>query len=942
MNSFFTLLLTYVLGGLTFIPLLILFVLVHAYLTFPHRPSPQLESPPPLRDDTIRDSSDDGNNIASDPDALAKKFSGSQEKDVAEGYFAVCREYVPGGINGKPPQRTTPAGEVIAEESPSVYQSMYRSLFDKKQAPTLEPDKSNGKNTTKRARNVFYVVLRHGHLMLYDDSEQVEVRHVISLAHHDVGVYGGGNEIPEGELWIKRNAICLTRKGKPSNITSPTKPFYFFSENCSAKEDFYFALLQNQERDGSETSLPPLVQHFETKHVISLVQRLHSSEEQLQTRWINALIGRAFLGIYRTRAVENLVRMKITKKISRVQKPSFLSGIILQKIDLGESAPFVTNPRLRDLTVVGDCCVEADVRYEGNFRIEISATARIDLGARFKAREVNLVLAVVLKKLEGHVLLRFKPPPSNRVWVSFETMPHLEMSIEPIVSSRQITYGIILRAIESRIREVLAETIVLPHWDDSPFLSTIGQDFRGGIWVDDRREADPPPSTEVPDEMPEDEAETKAPIPSSPNLPPIIIDDRSASTPALVEPSRAGFFSRRGHKVSHSLTENETGASSGVQKHPEPPRAIRSQSFAIASSPTISADLSNIDAEKMDSKSKPTDAASFMTEISNRSQPSSPAVEGHAGSVISKPTSLIGRNKSGSVSSASSTHQKSSDELGTSQATITKPGTLGGRSTPPSPIGTSSRTNTQDSASSQQTRLRSLAKTLAPSEIRQQNIMSAANAAKNWGWNTLSRKSKTNGASNAERTGTPEHPIGRGRPLPPPGQPLPPPDKKGMMNSFGIPKRKSLPPPLLPDRPAADTKILGAPTTPNSRRNSHLPSTDGSTGTGLLVVEAPLDSEPSSPITDEDDGYGDFIQNPGEDNATADENEETIADQMTPHAPDQAIGEDDGAEGIARPPTSGSMSDSYPDDDHGPASWNAAEEAEARSKSVWMEEPEYA
>jgi hypothetical protein len=37
---------------------------------------------------------------------------------------------------------------------------MYRSLFDRKQAPSIEPAKANGK-TTKRARNVFYIVLRY-------------------------------------------------------------------------------------------------------------------------------------------------------------------------------------------------------------------------------------------------------------------------------------------------------------------------------------------------------------------------------------------------------------------------------------------------------------------------------------------------------------------------------------------------------------------------------------------------------------------------------------------------------------------------------------------------------------------------------------------------------------------------------------------------------------
>ncbi len=299
--------------------------------------------------------------------------------------------------------------------------------------------------------------------MLYDDIEQLEVRYVISLEHHDVGVYNGTEDvIPEGELWIKRNAICLTRRPISDAVGAVSLPFYLFSENMSEKEDFYFALLKNQEKNPGPGEAPPAPQHFDVKNIVTLVQKLHSSEEQLQTRWLNGLMGRLFLAMYKTPEMEAFVRRKLTKKISRVKKPNFITKIALQKIETGEGAPFITNPRLKDLTVNGDCTIEADVKYSGNFKIEIAATARIDLGKRFGAREVELVLAVVCHKLEGHALVKVKPLPSNRMWFTFETMPKIDMTIEPIVSSRQITYNIILRAIESRIREVIAETIVLP------------------------------------------------------------------------------------------------------------------------------------------------------------------------------------------------------------------------------------------------------------------------------------------------------------------------------------------------------------------------------------------------------------------------------------------------------------------------------------------------
>lgn len=162
MGSFTGYLVIYVLGGVTFLPLVIALLILHAYLTL--KPTGRQLSAGGELDlstkDVLRRSNDDEYSLKSGTDVLADKFQRARESDVAAGYFAVCREYVPGGVNGKPPERTTPAGAVVASESPSVYQSMYRSIFDRKQPPTIEPASTNGKSF-KKARNVFYIVLRY-------------------------------------------------------------------------------------------------------------------------------------------------------------------------------------------------------------------------------------------------------------------------------------------------------------------------------------------------------------------------------------------------------------------------------------------------------------------------------------------------------------------------------------------------------------------------------------------------------------------------------------------------------------------------------------------------------------------------------------------------------------------------------------------------------------
>ena len=955
MGGFIRDVLLYLIGGVTFIPLVVVAVLLYIFFTS----HPHSDPPPPTAADELHDRADDGRNIRRGSDANLTKLRRTQEKEIG-GYFAVCREWIPGGVNGKPPERTTPAGEVIAEESPSVYQSMYRSLFDRRQTPTLDVTKTANGKPLKRTTNVFYVVLRHGHLMLYDDSEQVEVRHVISLAYHDVAVYGGGDVVPEGELWIKRNAICLSRKAPiTDSIDMVSKPFYLFSENCSEKEDFYFAILQHQERTAGEDHPPPLVQHYETKHIIKLVQTLHSSEEHLQTRWFNALLGRLFLSVYKTPEVERFVRAKITKKIARANKPSIISGIKLKKIDLGDSAPWVTNPKLKDLTVDGDCCVEADVRYEGKFRIEIATTAKLDLGTRFKAREFNLVLAITVKKLEGHAMLRFKPPPSNRLWYSFEKMPRMELQIEPIVSSRHITWGIIHRAIESRIREVFAETLVVPHWDDSPFFSTLDQHFRGGIWVHELQHFQAQTETIVPDEtVTEGPADDEQPGLKDLAAP----EHRESDAKSVSEKSQPFLFRRKPVKSNQTGEPPAASASStSVQKTAEAPRAMRSNSFARAASPIVSPSNVASDTVAIEPSSKnKKDAASFMSEISSRSQPSSPRMASpmRFGSQEEQPYSIetaqFGDSSSHSISESVSKLRSSS---------VHDVALSGTRKT------SDASTTSKDVPHPQSTRLQNVARTLAPSAKKQQSLGAAALAAKSWGWKTLAKgnKSPASPSPTGGGPGLPKGPMGRGQPFPPRGQPLPHP---GDLKAPPAPKQSPDPPRLPPRRPQRSrTSSQDAGRHLSQAQSAPLQNGDHegvAEGDGIMVIAAPIDSGPSSPALPDDDSYGEFMAN-----VRADDESERHVEVTPPHAesasdeatearmevehppeseppfemelPSEAEGGGEGAE--LEPPAEEIeyrlRQSPETDDDALHAAWKVGEEAEARSRSVWMDEPEF-
>lgn len=750
--------------------------------------------------------------------------------------------------------------------------------------------------------------------MLFDDDEQLEVRHVISLAHHNVSLYSGGDDTPEGELFIKRNAICLSRRTTNIDMTPDSqlsKPFYLFSENCSAKEDFYFALLRNQEQTYSTEARAPAPLAFDVKHIINLVQRLHSSEEHMQSRWLNAMIGRIFLGLYRTTDIEAFIREKLNKKISRVKRPAFLSNIEIRKIDTGDAAPFFTNLRHRDLTVEGECSMEADVRYTGNFRIEVAAVARLDLGGRLKAREVNLVLSVALRKLEGHVLFKIKAPPSNRVWFSFSQMPKMETTIEPIVSSRQITYTVILRQIEARIKEVIAETLVLPFWDDTPFFSTEHKKWRGGIFAGDdavkvsAEYQETPAESEDVDELETVDAGTGTPPHS--DLPPM---EKSQSMPVIdaTPSSSTGLFGlklgSRGNKNSqtnpssptvdsHPLKDTKQEATStGIDIKQDPlvkTRLDRSSSFVVESTPIVGTDT--VTAEfKPSSPPGESAAASAMAKLSARSKttpvPGSPLASSHRDSTLSIPSV-----QSAPLSKENTDKEGSNDESsakiprrGTASSTNSIKGELSATGSPTPSIheptksqagsgnrgfflkregtteSTTSTTATGNSSGDTPNKRISLAA-----------VSNAAGAAKRWGWNALHRNEAGQDGQAPDVKPEPKidlsKPMGGGRPLPPPGMPLPMPDKKAKTTSLPVPKRKPIPPPNMPEKPSAgeskdakdrktERRPVPAPPLPRRRRQTG-EDPQSQQGEDLLVVEAPAaDSEPTTPLPSEDEDRG--------------------------------------------------------------------------------------
>ena len=58
-----------------------------------------------------------------------------------------------------------------------------------------------------------------------------------------------------------------------------------------------------------------------------LVDGIDQQPDSIPMRWLNALLGRIFLAVYRTSTIEEYIISRIVRKLKRVKTPAMLSEI---------------------------------------------------------------------------------------------------------------------------------------------------------------------------------------------------------------------------------------------------------------------------------------------------------------------------------------------------------------------------------------------------------------------------------------------------------------------------------------------------------------------------------------------------------------------------------------------------------------------------------------
>lgn len=371
----------------------------------------------------------------------------------------------------------------------------------------------------------YFAVVRGGQLQLFANEKDEKPVHVIVVPKYLIMIWP--HRLKEGQLFHKKYPIAMVDRIDPDGLKCldklrkgefPKAALYVYVENPVFKEDIYFALIRESQytsfalgthrsAEADEYASVDLGQHDPgvmarplraKKQEIQLLQMsVWSKDVPVYASWLNALLGRLFLGLKDSDWALKFAVSKLAEKLDAISKSSDIIGKVeILEIYTGSSAPLVTGIKLKELSSEGQLHVSAGVSYTGGFKVRIAAKVKLAAVSTITAVEIPVELVATLKAFEGTMMILIKPPPSERIWYCFEAMPNVELDIEPAIYDTQISFSVVTNYLKTKIIDGVRNSMVFPYMQDFAFYNTAGQFYRGGIWHTPVMESLKPDSSE--------------------------------------------------------------------------------------------------------------------------------------------------------------------------------------------------------------------------------------------------------------------------------------------------------------------------------------------------------------------------------------------------------------------------------------------------------------
>ncbi len=208
------------------------------------------------------------------------------------------------------------------------------------------------------------------------------------------------------------------------NLFGNAPDLYLSFTSASIKEDWYIVLrlaidrvlrsnvdnMINNQQLSLQLYMESIIHQVESKspvvNVATEVKPLPAiSSGDPSTQWFNVLLGRTFYSISTTAWLNDLIEMKLKKKLESMKRPAMLGPMTLRSFDIGNNSPMIYNANVLRISTEGDVEVSLDLSYQGGFALEIETEANLEAGITNIALPVTL--RVVVNQLSGKVTIAY-------------------------------------------------------------------------------------------------------------------------------------------------------------------------------------------------------------------------------------------------------------------------------------------------------------------------------------------------------------------------------------------------------------------------------------------------------------------------------------------------------------------------------------------------------